>query len=114
MIKARVIIILIIIAIEDESIVVIDFFLFISYSMINVDKLCTFSVNYIFFNCNPVFLRIEKWIWNIHMKYIYIYSIVNGIMKVVKYKEEVYMYLEQLFVILFIGFPLFLQIMVEE
>lgn len=46
--------------------------------------------------------------------YIYIYSIVNGIMKVVKYKEEVYMYLERLFVILFIGFPLFLQIMVEE
>lgn len=48
------------------------------------------------------------------MKYpyeVYIYSIVNGIMKVVKYKEEVYMYLEQLFVILFIGFPLFLQIM---
>lgn len=51
------------------------------------------------------------------MKYpyeVYIYSIVNGIMKVVEYKEEVYMCLERLFVILFIGFPLFLQIMVEE
>lgn len=48
------------------------------------------------------------------MKYpyeVYIYSIVNGIMKVVEYKEEMYMCLEQLFVILFIGFPLFLQIM---
>lgn len=48
------------------------------------------------------------------MKYpyeVYIYSIVNGIMKVVEYKEEVYMCLERLFVILFIGFPLFLQIM---
>lgn len=32
-------------------------------------------------------------------------------MKVVEYKEEMYMCLEQLFVILFIGFPLFLQIM---
>lgn len=75
--------------------------------------ICTFSVNYIFL---IVILSFFFFFTNreMDMKYpyeVYIYSIVNGIMKVVEYKEEMYMCLEQLFVILFIGFPLFLQIM---
>lgn len=60
MIKARVIIILIITAIEDESIVVIGFFLFISYSMINVDKLYTPFRLIIFFNCNSIFFYEQR------------------------------------------------------